>query len=139
MFNDIRETLQGVKKAHSSLCILNRYQECNGVQRHDNTSYIWGCYHTITTHAIHVHRGTTSTVYFICKSKTNKTGLTLVDTRSSRRQLITKITNMKKVKKGWSTYGPLGHIIADGEKFCRLSYCIELTVYLIWHFPIKQT
>ncbi len=28
-----------------------------------NTSYIWGCYHTITNHTIYLHRGTTSTVY----------------------------------------------------------------------------
>ncbi len=40
----------------------------------------------ITNHAIYVHRGTTSTVYFICKSRTNKAGLTSEDTRSSRRQ-----------------------------------------------------
>ncbi len=39
-----------------------------------NTSYIWGCYHTITNHTIYVHSGTTSTVYFICKSRTNKQG-----------------------------------------------------------------
>ncbi len=39
-----------------------------------NSSYIWGCYHTITNHTIYIHRGTTSTVYFICKPRTNKTG-----------------------------------------------------------------
>ncbi len=38
-----------------------------------NTSYIWGCYHTITNHAKYVCRGTTPTVYFkssvmICRS-----------------------------------------------------------------------
>ncbi len=32
-----------------------------------NTSYISGYYHTITNHTTYVHRGTTSTVYFICK------------------------------------------------------------------------
>ncbi len=36
-----------------------------------------GCYHTITNHTMYVHRGTTSTVYFISKSKTNKIGLTI--------------------------------------------------------------
>ncbi len=36
-----KEKLYDVKKAHSPLSILNRHQECNGVQRHGNTSYIY--------------------------------------------------------------------------------------------------
>ncbi len=51
-----------------------------------NISYIWGYYHMITNHTIYIHRETTSTVYFICKSRTNKTGSISRDTRSSRRQ-----------------------------------------------------
>ncbi len=51
-----------------------------------NTSYNWGYYHTIANYTIYVRRGTTSTVYFICKSRTNKTGSISRDTRSSRRQ-----------------------------------------------------
>ncbi len=47
-----------------------------------NTFYIWGYYHMITNHTIYVHRGTTSTVYFICKSRTNKTGSISRDTSS---------------------------------------------------------
>ncbi len=31
----VREKCQGVKKSHSSLGILNRHQECKGMQRHD--------------------------------------------------------------------------------------------------------
>ncbi len=46
-----------------------------------NTSYIWGYYHTITNHTIYVCRGTTSAVYFIYKSRTNKTGSISRDTR----------------------------------------------------------
>ncbi len=38
-----------------------------------NTSYIWGYYHTTTNYTIYVCRGTTATVYFICKSRTKKT------------------------------------------------------------------
>ncbi len=33
----------------------------------------------ITNHAIYKCRGTTSTVSFICKSRTNKTGSTSID------------------------------------------------------------
>ncbi len=51
-----------------------------------NTSYIWGYYHMITNNTIYICRGMTSTVYFICKSRTNKTGSISRDTRSSRRQ-----------------------------------------------------
>ncbi len=40
-----------------------------------NNSYIWGYFHTITNHTIYICRGTTSTVYFIGKSKLYKTGL----------------------------------------------------------------
>ncbi len=57
-------------KAHRVLGVRTHHQECNSVQRHDNTSYIWGCYHTITNHAIYVHKGTASTIYYICKSRT---------------------------------------------------------------------
>ncbi len=53
-----------------------------------NISYIWGYCHTITNHTIYVRRGTTSTVYFIFKSRTNKTGSISRDTRRSRRQLL---------------------------------------------------
>ncbi len=35
---------------------------------------------------VNIHRETTSAVYFICKSSTNKTGLTSGDTRRSRIQ-----------------------------------------------------
>ncbi len=49
-----KEILEGVKRSHSPLNFLNRHQECNGMQRHDNNSYIWRCYHTITNHAIYV-------------------------------------------------------------------------------------
>ncbi len=60
-----KKTLQGVKKSHGPLGIPNRHQECKGIQR---------------------RRGTTSTGYFMCKSRTNKTGLISKDTRSNRRQ-----------------------------------------------------
>ncbi len=80
--------------------VLNCHQQCNGVQRHDNTSYIWDCYQIITNHKIYVCRGITSTVYFICKSRPNKAGLTLGDTRSSRRQrpMDKKVTKMRQSK-----------------------------------------
>ncbi len=77
---------EGVKKAHSRLGVPNHHQECYSVQRHDNTSYIWGCYHMKTNHTIYVRRGTISTVYFISTSRTNKTGLLSEDTRNSRRK-----------------------------------------------------
>ncbi len=70
-----------------------------------NTSYIWGYYHTITNHTTYVRRGTTSTVYFICKSRTNKTGSISRDTRSSRRQMpknikVTKVNEIKQCMEG---------------------------------------
>ncbi len=46
-----------------------------------NTSYIWDCYHTITNHTIYVRRETNSTVYFIYKPRTNKTGSISINTR----------------------------------------------------------
>ncbi len=49
-----------------------------------NTSYIWGYYSTITNHTIYIRRGTTSTVYFICKSRTNNTESISRDTRSKQ-------------------------------------------------------
>ncbi len=66
-----------------------------------NTSY----YHTITNHTIYVLRGTTFTVYFICKSRTNKTGSISKDTRSSRRQMpmnqkVTKVNESKQCMEG---------------------------------------
>ncbi len=35
-----------------SVHVSNRHQKCNGVQRHDNTSYIWVCYHMLTNHTL---------------------------------------------------------------------------------------
>ncbi len=74
----MEKTLGSKESSHGPLDVLNRHQECNGVERH-NTSYIWGCYHIITNHTIYVHIGTTSTVYFICKFR-KKTGSTPGDT-----------------------------------------------------------
>ncbi len=68
----------GVKKAHSPLGIPNRQKETKTRQHFLHMGV--GC-HTLTNHAIYVHRGTTSTVYFICRSRTNKTEPG--DTRSS--------------------------------------------------------
>ncbi len=66
-----------------------------------NTSYICGYYHMITNHTIYVRRGTTSTVYFIFKSRTNKTGLISRDARSSRRiKKITKVNESKQCMEG---------------------------------------
>ncbi len=83
----VRKKKLGVMRAqsigHSDFWIVIK---SNGVQRHDNTSYIWGCYHMITHPTIYIRRGTTSTVYFMYKSRTNKTGSTSGDTRRSRRQ-----------------------------------------------------
>ncbi len=69
------------------------------------TSYIWGYYNMITNHTIYVRRGTTSIVYFICKSRTNKTGSISRDTRSSRRQRpknqkVTKVNESKQSMEG---------------------------------------
>ncbi len=63
-----------------------------------NTSYTWGCYHTITNHTIYVCRGTTPTVYFKCKSRTNYKELTPVHRRTSQ----TPIESEKKQK--WMAY-----------------------------------
>ncbi len=47
-----------------------------------------GCYNLITNYIIYVHRRTTSTVYSICKSKTNKTGSASIHISTSCRQSI---------------------------------------------------
>ncbi len=70
---------QRVKIAHIAGASKSCQQEYKATT---NTYYTWSCYHLITNHTIYVHRRTTSTVYFICKSRTNKTGFTSVDTRN---------------------------------------------------------
>ncbi len=52
-----------------------------------------------------LHRGTTCTVYFICKSRTNKTGSISSDTRNSRRQKpknkkVAKVNESKQCMEG---------------------------------------
>ncbi len=59
----MRKELKAIKRAHSPFGIPNHDQESNGLERHNKTSYIWGCYHTLTNHTIYVHRGAPSTVY----------------------------------------------------------------------------
>ncbi len=68
------------------------------MQRHDQHFLHMGCYDMITNHTIYVHRRTTSNVYFICKSRTNKTGSISRDTRNSRRKRIKKVTKVNESK-----------------------------------------
>ncbi len=63
-----------------------------------NTSYIWGCYHTITNHTIYLCRGTTSTVYFICKSRTSKTESISRDTSTMGHQIPVSILRCLKLE-----------------------------------------
>ncbi len=88
------------KRAHSQLGILNRHQhrECNGVQRNNNTSYMWSCYHTVTNLTIYICGGITATAYLIYKFRISKTGSTSEDTRSSSRQ---RPINQKGNKSEW--------------------------------------
>ncbi len=72
MKENYNEDCKGLKRAHRPLDVPDCHQECNSVQRHDNIYYIWSCNHMITNHAIYVHRGTTSTVYLIYKSRINE-------------------------------------------------------------------
>ncbi len=80
----MRKQLWVVKTAESPGVFQIINKGVNVCKDTTNTSYTWGCYHMITNHTIYIHRGTTSTVYFICKSRRNKTELTSVDTRTSR-------------------------------------------------------
>ncbi len=69
------------------------------------TSYIWGYYHMITNHTIYVRRGTTSTVYFICKCRTNKTDryqdrLYAAGDKGQRIHKVTKLNQSKQSMEG---------------------------------------
>ncbi len=57
-----RKKRYGIKDAYSPFGVSNHDQECNSVQRHHRTSYIWSCYNTITNHALYICIETTSTV-----------------------------------------------------------------------------
>ncbi len=83
--------------------VIKSENECKDMT---NTSYIWGYYHTITNHTIYMCRGTTSTVYFICKSRTNKTGSISRDSivaagdNGQRIKRVTKVTESKQCMEG---------------------------------------
>ncbi len=65
-------------------------------KRHDNTSYIWGFYHTITNHAIYIRRGTTPlyTSHVSPKQRRQET----IEAAGDKGQLIKKVTNVKESK-----------------------------------------
>ncbi len=78
------KTILGVKTAHTSRAFKILNKRVTLYKDTTNTSYIWGCIHTITNYTIYMYLGTISTVYFKCKFRT--TSLTSEYTRTSRRQ-----------------------------------------------------
>ncbi len=79
-----------------------------------NTSYIWGCYHTITNHAIYIHRGTTSTIYFICKSWQTRQAqyqetLEAVGDKGQRIKKVTKVDKSKQCMNRGLQEEPVGY------------------------------
>ncbi len=95
------------------LDVPNRHQE----QIHHQHIYIWGCYHTIKSHILYIRKGTTSTVYFICKCRTNTTGSILRDTRRSRRQRsinkkVTKVNESKQCMERGLQEEPVKYVVS---------------------------
>ncbi len=93
----IRKKTLAVKTAHSA-DVFRNVNKTVGVQRHHQ----YFLHMRLLSHdnKLHnyIHRGTTSTVFFICKSRTNKAISTSGDTRSIRRPINKKVTKMNECK-----------------------------------------
>ncbi len=68
------------KSSTYSMGVVSHQQECNGVQRHKHFLHMGLLSHRSKPNNICTSMVHTFTVYFICKSSTNKTGSTSADT-----------------------------------------------------------